>query len=615
MRVEGRVRVHARGFGFVEYETEPGPRSAFIAPPDLESFLHGDLVEATVVKTGKKRFKATDIELLRRSRTTLFGRVVRKEGDTFLRPDRLIANADWPLAKAQDAEGQAIARIEGRGLVFERTVSESEAALERVRARYGIRAEFPDGILDGLPKPEPEKASHRRDLRELTTLTIDALSSKDLDDALSALPADEAGGVRIFVSIADVDAHVPEGSALDEEARRRGTSVYLAGGVTPMLPRALSEDRCSLLPDQTRSALTVELRVDPEGDVSAVDIYESVIRSDRRLSYEEVAAVFEAEGEDPKLPDAITETLSWLRTAASRISSTRQARGGVRILRNEAKIQMGEDGEPIDFTERAENEAHDLVERLMVATNEAVGRWLVDRHVPGVFRVHPAPAEKQVQALADSARRAGLRPGFGPSLTPRSLAAFEHQYAHTPSARAMSSILGKILGPALYQPEADQHFGLGSPTYLHFTSPIHRYADLAVHRMVKAFLQGQRNFDGTRGQLGELSERLNDLGRRASKAEAERERMLAARFFKKKVGERFDGRVVAAKTFGLVVYLFGSGVTATLPNDHLPDGAEYRGDRFDWGSGQLRVGDKVKVEVADADEELGRIELALKGHS
>ncbi len=612
MRVEGRVRVHARGFGFVEYETDQGPRSAFIAPPDLESFLHGDLVKTKVVKTGKNRFNAEELALVRRNRKTLFGQVVRKEGGTFLRPDRLIANADWPLQKAGDADGQAIARIEGDGLVFERTVSDGEAALERVRARYGIRAEFPDGILDGLTDSKPEEQAHRRNLEDLVTVTIDAPSTKDLDDALAALPADEGGGVRVFVSIADVDAHVPAGSAADVEARRRGTSVYLAGGLTPMLPPSLSEDRCSLLPEKTRATLTVELRVDPEGEVSAVDIYESVIRSDRRLSYDEVASTFEAEGEDGELPEGIAETLSWLRTAASRLSATRQARGGVRILRNEAEIQLGDDGEPVDFTERAENEAHELVERLMVAANEAVGRWLVDRNVPGVFRVHPAPAEEQVQALADSARRAGLRPGFGRTLTPKSLAAFEHQYALTPSARAMSSILGKILGPARYQSEAAQHFGLGSRTYLHFTSPIRRYADLAVHRMVKAFLQGERSFDGARGELGELSERLNDLARRASKAEAERERMLAARFFEKKVGERFDGRVVAAKTFGLVVYLFGSGVTATLPNEALPGGAAYRGDRFEWGSGRLRVGEKVKVEIVEADEELGRIELALK---
>lgn len=194
MRVEGRVRVHARGFGFVEYETDQGPRSAFIAPPDLESFLHGDLVKTKVVKTGKNRFNAEELALVRRNRKTLFGQVVRKEGGTFLRPDRLIANADWPLQKAGDAEGQAIARIEGDGLVFERTVSDGEAALERVRARYGIRAEFPNGILDGLTDSKPEEQAHRRNLEDLVTVTIDAPSTKDLDDALAALPADEGGG-------------------------------------------------------------------------------------------------------------------------------------------------------------------------------------------------------------------------------------------------------------------------------------------------------------------------------------------------------------------------------------------------------------------------------------
>jgi ribonuclease R len=614
MQVQGRVRVHARGFGFVEYELDDEPRTAFIDPPSLNAFLHGDRVQADVVRTGKNRFNAKNIQLTRRNRQTLFGQVVERDGRVWLRPDRLIANTDWPLQdgeqKASDAVGQpAVGRIDGPELVLMRTVSESEAALERVRARYGIRSEFPPDVFERPGEPDLT-AGGRRDLRDLVTVTIDAPSTMDLDDALAALPADSEGAIRLFVSIADVDAHVPAGSPLDQEAQRRGTSVYLAGGMTPMLPRALSEDRCSLHPGQDRAAMTVEMRIDVEGAVRAVDIYKSRIRSHRRLSYEEVASSFDSEGRDD-LPGEVADCLAWLRAAASRIGATRVARGGVKILRHEAYITVDDDGEPAEIRERAENRAHELVERLMVAANEAVGRWLDQRGVPSVYRVHPPPSPRQVASLEQSAERLGLKPGFGGEITPKALAAFEHQYAGLPSARAMDSILTKILGPAQYQTEVDPHFGLGSPMYLHFTSPIRRYADLAVHRTVKAYLDGKRDFEGVTDALSELAVSLNDLSRRASKAETEWQRMLAARHFRDRVGERFEGRVVATKAFGLVVYLFGSGVTGTVSTERLPDGAEYRGNRFEWEGGRIRVGEKLDVEVVGADEALGRIELTI----
>lgn len=614
MQVEGRVRVHARGFGFIEYDTEEGPRSAFIAPPLLNGYLHGDRVRARVLPSGRNRKAAKDLELVRRSRDTLFGEVVLHGGRAWLRPDRLISNTDWPLVDGDEVDAKdlvgkpVLAEIRDGQAVPLRAVPPLEASLERVRARYGIRSEYAPEARDQLAQSNPSDASSRRDLTDLVTITIDAPTSMDLDDALSVLPADASGAIRVFVSIADVDAQVPEDSPLDREARARGTSVYLAGNVTPMFPRELSEDRCSLLPEQTRAALTVELRVDPEGEARSVDIYRSTIRSHRRLSYEEVARVFGSEGEC-ELPPEIVEALAWLRTVASRVGAVRGARGGVRIARTEAYIRVDDDNEPTEIAERADNEAHDLVERLMVSANEAVARWLRDRGVPGVFRVHPPPAPRQVQALVESAQRLGLRPGFGSEISPRALAAFEHQYTKSPSARAMDAIMGKILGPANYQVEPDGHFGLGSPLYLHFTSPIRRYADLAVHRLVKRYLDGHRSFDAMIAKLDELASSLDDLSRRASKAETEWQRVLAARHFAKRVGERFMGRVVAAKTFGLVVHLFGTGVTGTLSTESLPEDASYRGDRFTWEGGQIRVGDKIEVQVANTDEALGRIEL------
>ncbi len=610
-RRKGRVRVHPRGFGFVEYE-DPEPRSAFIAPPDLADFLHGDRVSFLLQRSGRSRFAAKDLTLVERQRNRLFGLVGVEKSQLVLRPDPQIAPRAWALKVEGTPDPEdgvhAIAELKGDELWFLRSVSESEAALERVRARYGIRTEFPAEVVQLASEAPALETAGRRDLREVVTLTIDAPTTRDLDDAISVLPADAEGGIRVLVSIADVDAQVSAQSPLDVEAKRRGTSVYLAGGTTPMLPPELSELRCSLLPGEDRAALTVEMRIDTEGDVTSVDLYESLIRSDQRLSYEEAAALL-LERQVPGVPDGVAEAMRWLRTASARLAAMRMARGGVNILRREAYIRLDHHLEVDAIEEREDLSSHDLVERMMVAANEAVARWLIARGLPGLFRVHDAPSGGQVKNLVRSAHRLGLKPGFGDTITPRALAAFAAQYAGTGWARAADSIVGKALGPARYQSQVDMHFGLGSPGYLHFTSPIRRYADLVVHRIVKAYLRGDRDLETVGQTLPELAMELNELARRASKAEAERERMLAARHFRSRVAETFDGRVVAVKSFGLVVHIFGTGITGVIPVEGLPEGAEYRGDRFAWDGGRLASGSRVRVKVLGTDEALGRIEL------
>ena len=271
------------------------------------------------------RYTATALHLVARTQNELYGSVTFRGKKPFLRVDREVSNTDWPLKdvpKPLMKEGlRLVGRLEGDRVVPVRAVQESDSSLERVRVRYGIRTTFPNVAT----LPEVDGAS-RRDLRELVTITIDAPTSMDLDDALSVLPAAEDGGLRVMVSIADVDALVPEGSLLDVEARIRGTSVYLAGGVTPMLPHTLSEDQLSLLPEQDRPALTAELRIDPDGEITAVDLFESTIRSNTRLSYIDTTAFLDR-GENT-VPNEVKEILRWLRAASARIATVRRAEVG-----------------------------------------------------------------------------------------------------------------------------------------------------------------------------------------------------------------------------------------------------------------------------------------------
>ena len=619
LRVQGRISLHLRGFGFLRAEpgAEASQRSIFLPPPELADFLAGDLVEGTLVEEADGRFSATGLRLLERPRDRLFGTVERAGKRLCLRPDPEVSNQAWSLEGGGKLRPgtHVVAEIQGQRAVRPKPVPEDELAMIRIMARWSLRGEHPPRVIAAAQKAKTRKAS-RLDLREVPTLTIDAPVTRDLDDALSVLPVQRDGAIRVLVSIADVDTLVPEGGELDLEARARGTSVYLPDRVIPMLPRELSEERSSLLPGAERAALTAELRIDPEGRVRAVDLRETIIRSDARVSYDEAAAFLD-EGREEAVPAELRDTLRWLRAAAGRLSAVRSGRGGLRFVREEARLTFDPGTrEPTAIEARPENSAHRLVERLMVAANEAVAVWLRERGLPALYRVHDAPEPDRVRELASFAANFGFETAFGPELTPRALAAFEDQFRTARCAPAIRTVVQKTLGPARYTTRPAPHFGLGAPLYLHFTSPIRRYADLVVHRIVKRHLGGARDQEAEDPALEALAADLGELSFRAAKAEDERLRVLAARLFGGRIGERYEGNVISVKPFGLILQLTGTGVTGLVPVESLP-GDDYRiqPDTLELvaagGRHRFAVGAALAVEVRGADEAQGRIELAL----
>ncbi|MEM1032257.1 MAG: VacB/RNase II family 3'-5' exoribonuclease, partial [Myxococcota bacterium] len=614
-RYEGKIVVHHDGYGFVDF-TGPGApvSSAFIAPPDLNPLVSGDRVTVALEPSGKDRFQARDIALVERFRRELFGRVVRRRKRVFLEVDRHVANTDWPLDGADDVATGAwvIGRMaaDAPRVTLAREVPEPEVSLARIIARYGLRTEYPK-----VRSPRKLNRKDRRDLRDIATVTIDGPTSRDLDDALSALPPDADGAIRVLVSIADVDALVPEGSPLDLEARARGTTVYLAGHTMPMLPPRYSEDALSLLPGVDRPALTAELRIDPEGTVRAVDLYASVICANRRLDYESVSRWLES-ADDEALPPDVRSCLRGLRAVSARLEMARATRGGVRLLNEETAIALDhETQEPTDVAMRTQGPANLLVERLMVAANEAVARWMRERGLPALYRVHEPPSPDRVATLATAARELGFEVGTGPELTPLGLAALERQFTGTPYEPVFQQLLRRLLGPARYATEPTGHFGLAAPLYLHFTSPIRRYADLVVHRVIKGYLRGERGRPVSEPAMSELADAVNQRALRARKAETDRERVLAARWFAARIGETWEGRVIAVKPFGLVLQLDGTGVAGTVPLEALAEGAVRVNATRDALVGiddpEIRygLGHRLTVEIADVDELLGRIDL------
>ena len=628
----GVFRPHVRGFGFVDLDeplTTPAGTavgSCFVPPPMTGPLLDGDLVRATFVVEQDGRGTASAVELLERTRTELFGVV---EDGLALRVDPHVGSGRWALeGRVEDLPvGTAVlADITG-----ERTAdpsdewddpTDADALLERVRVRHRLPTTHPDEVLEQRGAPARSRVG-RRDVRRLTTLTIDSPSSRDLDDALSVYPADPDGGIRVCVHIADVAAHVRPGTPVDVEARRAATSVYLPGWTRPMLPHRLSDDLLSLVPGADRDALTVEMRIAADGEITAADVYASRIRSDVRLSYETAADVLAGVPVDD-VPASVVETLRWLRTAGARLGVQRLRRGGVEARRVEPELSVEVvEGVAEQVVATPSGPANLLIERLMVAANESVAGWLVDRGLPGVFRVHPSPGPDAAVALEAFCAAAGYHPGFGRTLTPLGLSALSSQLdaAADDTAAAVWDVLLGFLGRASYTPDAGQHFGLASPGYVHFTSPLRRYADLTVHRVVHAFLAGEREPSAypSSGELAELCAHLDASTRTAAMAERQMRKALwlvaLARQVAADPGTRFPGRVTGVGPKGLFVTLDGSHVSGMVTLRSLPGrGWRESGDGLsvvDGAGHRHGYGDAVLVQIDSADVESAQLELRL----
>ncbi len=614
-RVTGKVSLHPRGFGFLNYISDGVPSSAFIAPPDLNPFLLDDQVSGALKIDKDGRISATDLKLELRKREQLFGEVVERKGGLYLATDREVANTDWPIAGKAHVGEFWVCRIEGSNAVPSRRCAEdADIPLERLMARFDLREEFSCEALDQARRiaKENQELGSRRDLRHLTTLTVDAPSTEDLDDAISIVPAGIDGVMHLLVSIADPAEVIEAESPLDCEARSRGTSTYLSGRVLPMLPGELSTEALSLHPGETRRCLTVEMRIDPEGQVVAVDIYESLICSRARVSYEELNDWFEADRLTKNL-EKVEESLPWLRTANARLAVFRQRRGGLSLFGTEsAEVELDSEGQVKGTAPSVTNQAHRMIERFMVAANEAVANWMEERGLPGVFRVHPMPEPEQVSELSDCAYHFGYEAGFGQSLTPGALAAFDAQFSGSAAEPAIRSVLRGILGRARYTVHPGLHLGLAAPKYLHFTSPLRRYADLAVHRQIKGYLHGDRHLEIKDPEIEELSQHLNERSAASAKAETLRRRMLLAAFMERHIGEVFLAHITRVLDFGLVAQLDSSLVEGLLPLESLP-GGPWKAQKVlaESPERRLTLGSAVRVKVVATEPSLGRIEYAL----
>jgi ribonuclease R len=444
----------------------------------------------------------------------------------------------------------------------------------------GLSRRFPAGVEREAKEAGARvmaAAGERRDLTGLATFTIDPVSARDFDDAVSA---EDAGGgqARIWVHIADVGAHVPEGSAIDREARRRSTSVYVPGTVEPMLPHALSSDACSLVPGKTRAAVTVELLLDGEG-VRSASFYRSLIRSDERLDYERVDRIF-AGAERASEPWA--RPLEVAREVAAGLQRKREQSGAMALDSPEPEFVFDERGDVSEIRGRVQTESHRLIEHLMIAANEAVAELLSKRAIPCLYRVHERPEADRVERLADQLASLEVPTPPVPErmsstqaadlLAAMSIKVEEHLHATGGRGRrALTSLVLRSLKQAYYSPQNLGHAGLHSTAYCHFTSPIRRYPDIVCHRaLLSAVGGGERQ--PRAGELLELGTWTSERERAAMVIERNGDDIASCFALERMLFEKGPDQPLEGEITGLIPA--GAFIAFEGPGEEVPEGDE-----------------------------------------
>ncbi len=490
-----------------------------------------------------------------------------------------------------------------------------------VARKYGLVLEFPEPVAEAarrLPEAVPRsEASRRERFDDPPPVTIDGETARDFDDAVAVAQSPD-GGFRLFVHVADVSWFVKRGTPLDREAQRRGTSVYFPERVLPMLPERLSNDLCSLRPHEDRLVQTVVLDLDREGRVRGARFSEGVIRSAARLTYTRAARVVEGDDHVPGVPRAVVPMLRLANRLRERLEARRHERGSVDFDLPEPEILLDVEGVMTGITVSPRNDAHRMIEEFMIAANEAVAGHLASIGAPCLYRVHESPDPAKMEALGEFARALGLALGADPEkIRPRDLQRFLARAEAMPEYPVLAQVVLRSMKQARYSVENVGHFGLASEVYAHFTSPIRRYPDLAVHRILRASRHGRRDALESLGRgLEEIAESCSRLERDAEAAERELLTWKKVAFMKGKEGEIHEGLVTGVAPFGLFVQLAETLVEGLVRMealgrefwDFLSSRHEIRGRR----SGRsFRLGERLKVRVLRVDPIRRRVDLGL----
>ncbi len=614
--IRGQVSAHPDGFGFVVPEQgEAG--DLYLSPKQMRQVMHGDQVMASVIGVDRRgRREGAVVEVVERAHEQIVGRLVVDAGLAHVVPDdpRLTQDVLVPLDRLHEAKpGQIVVvritqapslRRSALGEVVQvlGQADEPGIATDIAIASHQLPAIFPDAALaqaEALGDAvDPERIERRRDLRALPLVTIDGADARDFDDAVFAEPLDN-GGHRVMVCIADVAEYVAIHSALDQEAKKRGTSVYFPDRVVPMLPEALSNGLCSLVPQQDRLCVCCEMRLDAKGKVTATRFSEAVMRSHARLTYRQVKQML-IDG-DAALNERFSHVrpqLDALFTVYRQLAKKRGQRGALDFDSDQVYFEFGEDGQVSDIRPQSRNDAHRLIEELMILANVEAAKFVRRAELPMLYRVHEPPQERKLEALEGFLKAEGIRKNWKETPEPSQFAALQQRVKGTANDHLLNAVLLRSLSLAVYSPDNKGHFGLALAEYAHFTSPIRRYPDLLLHRAIKHAVSQQKpeQFPITSSDIEQLGRRCSMTERRAEEASRDVDERLKCQFMMRHLGEVFEGVITGVVGFGLFVELLDKGVSGLVHITALPD------DYYDFDATSHRlIGKKSRREFRLAE--------------
>ncbi|MGB8331142.1 MAG: ribonuclease R [Polyangiales bacterium] len=591
--IEGRLTMTRQGYGFVNvYDGSP---DVFIPPDAVGPALHGDTVQlrarpsakgrdGRIVGIVERRLKEVTGTLHPRGR----GMIFEPDDDRLRSPMRVIGEVPKGVKKDSVTLAEIVTfpqrredRPEVRILEVLGAQGIARVEVEKIKIRDGIREPFPDDVEQEAaalpPRVERDVLRDREDLRDLDLVTIDPETARDHDDAIWV--SREGQGFRLVVAIADVSHYVPEGSAMDREAISRGTSVYLPDRAIPMLPPELSTNLASLVPNRDRLCMAVEMHIDEKAHVTSHRIFEAVMRSQGKLSYDGVARALGLTKDGPRQPsaDKRIESLKILLDLSQRLRRRRTQRGALDFDLPEAKVVLDAHGEPTAIVQSRRDpgirQAYRIVEDMMLVTNETVAAHIKRHAAPGVFRVHGKPDPERISMFCQVAKSFGYELEEESAATPKQLSKFLRRIEGTNEASLLRYLLLRAMQQAIYDTDPTTgHFALAAKDYLHFTSPIRRYPDLLVHRILRSMIRNETlDSASLRPRLQRLAAQASESERRAMIVERDVMDVYRTIYMQNHIGEELDGRIAGFAPFGIYVQIPDPFVSVLLPFEQLED--------------------------------------------
>ena len=642
--VVGRLETHPSGYGFVtpERHIENAKGDVFVAAPNLKEALHGDRVVVRIERHGADgRVEGRIVQVLERRNETLVGRFEQDDsGLSFVQPfdKRVLTDIHIPRGEDGGAEAGAMVTIEvtkwgtpargpiGRVVEVLGHIDEPGVDIEIILRKHGIPDEHSDESvheatrLGSVVKERDVKG--RTDFRGRDTVTIDGEDARDFDDAITIerLPN---GHFWLGVHIADVAHYVREGGALDSEAYDRGTSVYFPERAVHMFPEALATGLCSLRPHVDRLVQSCLMEVNNTGDVVRYEIHDGVINSNERMTYTAVNAILTHDDEPTKHQyDALLPMFGHMRDLFHILNGRRRRRGSIDFDLPEAKVVLSDEGLVEDIVAYERNIAHRIIEEFMLLANETVAGHLERHGMPAIYRIHEPPDPLKVLEFDEFVTSLGHSLGAAAAgrVTPGLFQHLVERIKGTPEERPVAFLMLRTMQKARYDAMNVGHFGLAAPTYTHFTSPIRRYPDLVVHRLLRE-LRHTRVTDERREELEEdlpeIGRHTSDMEVRATEAEREVVQWKKVRFMSDKVGDTFEGYVTGVTAFGLFVeliehYVEGLVHVSTMADDYYRFSEQTHALFGENTRKTYRLGDRVTVQVVRVDQERRQIDLGLE---